>query len=173
MQRVGYDMYVKLLNEAVGEIEGKPAERAVNTTVEAEADAFVTEDYIDKDNRMTLYQRLAGISGKEEAEKLADELREIYGEPPQEVKNLLEIALIKRFASDAGFDRVRVDKKGAELDFADKKYLSNPKLFEAMEKEKQFCRLDASKRLSVLFVFDGGNAAANLRRLKNFLQALS
>ena len=66
-----------------------------------------------------------------------------------------------------------MDKKGAELDFADKKYLSNPKLFEAMEKEKQFCRLDASKRLSVLFVFDGGNAAANLRRLKNFLQALS
>lgn len=96
MQKVGYDMYVKLLNEAVGEIEGRPVEKTLNTTVEADADAYVPDDYIDKDNRMTLYQRLAELTGKEEADRLADELREIYGEPPQEVKNLLEIALIKR-----------------------------------------------------------------------------
>lgn len=128
MQKVGYDMYVKLLNEAVGEIEGRPVQKTLNTTVEADADAYVPDDYIDKDNRMTLYQRLAELTGKEEADRLADELREIYGEPPQEVKNLLEIALIKRLASKAGFERVRVDKKGAELDFADKKYLDNPAL---------------------------------------------
>lgn len=120
MQKVGYDMYVKLLNEAVGEIEGRPVQKTLNTTVEADADAYVPDDYIDKDNRMTLYQRLAELTGKEEADRLADELREIYGEPPQEVKNLLEIALIKRLASKAGFERVRVDKKGAELDLPTK-----------------------------------------------------
>ena len=92
---------------------------------------------------MTLYQRLAELTGKEEADRLADELREIYGEPPQEVKNLLEIALIKRLASKAGFERVRVDKKGAELDFADKKYLDNPALFAEMERRKNTCRLEA------------------------------
>ena len=122
---------------------------------------------------MTLYQRLAELTGKEEADRLADELREIYGEPPQEVKNLLEIALIKRLASKAGFERVRVDKKGAELDFADKKYLDNPALFAEMERRKNTCRLDASKKLSVQIGFDGKNASANLHSLENFLLALS
>ena len=173
MQKVGYDMYVKLLNEAVGEIEGRPVQKTLNTTVEADADAYVPDDYIDKDNRMTLYQRLAELTGKEEADRLADELREIYGEPPQEVKNLLEIALIKRLASKAGFERVRVDKKGAELDFADKKYLDNPALFAEMERRKNTCRLDASKKLSVQIGFDGKNASANLHSLENFLLALS
>ncbi len=173
MQKVGYDMYVKLLNEAVGEIEGRPVQKTLNTTVEADADAYVPDDYIDKDNRMTLYQRLAELTGKEEADRLADELREIYGEPPQEVKNLLEIALIKRLASKAGFERVRVDKKGAELDFADKKYLDNPALFAEMEHRKNTCRLDASKKLSVQIGFDGKNASANLHSLENFLLALS
>ena len=91
----------------------------------------------------------------------------------REVKNLLEIALIKRLASKAGFERVRVDKKGAELDFADKKYLDNPALFAEMERRKNTCRLDASKKLSVQIGFDGKNASANLHSLENFLLALS
>ena len=156
MQKVGYDMYVKLLNEAVGEIEGRPVEKTLNTTVEADADAYVPDDYIDKDNRMTLYQRLAELTGKGGGGQACGRAEgEIYGEPPQEVKNLLEIALIKRLASKAGFERVRVDKKGAELDFADKKYLDNPALFAEMERRKTRAGWTQKKKLSVQIGFDG------------------
>ena len=55
----------------------------------------------------------------------------------------------------------------------DKKYLDNPALFAEMERRKNTCRLDASKKLSVQIGFDGKNASANLHSLENFLLALS
>ena len=172
------DLLLHLISKHKVRIEDVPIMDLINQYLDymkklKEENLEVASEFLEMAARLVYIKTVSLLPVHEEADRLADELREIYGEPPQEVKNLLEIALIKRLASKAGFERVRVDKKGAELDFADKKYLDNPALFAEMERRKNTCRLDASKKLSVQIGFDGKNASANLHSLENFLLALS
>ncbi len=99
MVSVGYDMYLKLLEEAVLEERG---EKIVprDCTVELTVSAFIPETYIKtNEERMDIYRRIAFIRDKTDSEDVIDELCDRYGEPTKEVMNLIDIALLRRRAS--------------------------------------------------------------------------
>lgn len=100
MEAVGYDLYCKLLNDAVKELKGDaPAEEEFDTTIDLEADAYIPETYIRNEmQKLDMYKRVAMIQSEEELSELQDELIDRFGDVPQSVIRLLEIALLKSYA---------------------------------------------------------------------------
>ena len=107
MMSVGYDMYLKLLDEAVLEERGeKPKEP--DCTADLNVTANVDPDYVSRgEERMDLYRRMAAIRAQEDADDLLDEIIDRYGDPPKGVLNLIDIALLRAQARKAGIKDIR------------------------------------------------------------------
>ena len=102
MMSVGYDMYLKLLDEAVLEEKGEKP-KAPDCTADLNVTANVDKDYVSRgEERMDLYRRMAAIRSQEDADDLLDEIVDRYGEPPKGVLNLVEIALLRANARKVG-----------------------------------------------------------------------
>ena len=97
MQAVGYDLYCKMLNEAVREEKGTAApEDSFETMVDMELDAYIPDTYIrNESQKLDIYKRIAGIESAEECEDMQDELLDRFGDLPKPVRNLLAVADLK------------------------------------------------------------------------------
>lgn len=115
MMSVGYDMYLKLLDEAVLEERGE-APKTPDCTADLNVTANVDKDYVSRgEERMDLYRRMAAIRSQEDADDLLDEIVDRYGEPPKGVLNLIDIALLRAKARVVGIKDIR--QKGGDVLF--------------------------------------------------------
>ena len=116
---VGFDLYSKLLGEAVREIKGElPVER-VDPVISAEAEALLPDDYVPEVNqRLALYKRLAEIEGADEVDAMRAELADRFGPPPDAVETLLDVVRIKIAARPLGVERVEARGGRAVFTFA-------------------------------------------------------
>ena len=102
MESVGYDMYLKLLSEAVNEENGAPMEDDIPCTVDLNVSAHIPENYIESlSARLGIYKRIANIRSDEDAEDVIDELCDRFGDPPQSVIGLIDIAILRNKAANA------------------------------------------------------------------------
>ncbi|MBR2889432.1 MAG: transcription-repair coupling factor [Oscillospiraceae bacterium] len=107
MMSVGYDMYLKLLDEAVLEERGE-APREIECTADLNVTANVDKDYVSRgEERMDLYRRMAAIRNQADADDLLDEIIDRYGDPPKGVLNLIEIALLRANARTVGIKDIK------------------------------------------------------------------
>ena len=107
MMSVGYDMYLKLLDEAVLEERGE-APKQPDCTADLNVTANVDKDYVSRgEERMDLYRRMAAIRTQEDADDLLDEIIDRYGDPPKGVLNLIDIALLRAQARNVGIQDIR------------------------------------------------------------------
>ena len=97
MQAVGYDLYCKMLNEAVKKQKGTALpEEEFETMVDMELDAYIPDTYIrNESQKLDIYKRIAGIESAEECEDMQDELLDRFGDLPRPVQNLLKVADLK------------------------------------------------------------------------------
>ena len=96
MQAVGYDLYCKMLNEAVKNIKGIATIEDFNTTIDLDVDAYIPPSYIVNEiQKLDIYKRIAGIENDRECDDMKEELLDRFGEIPKSVDNLLRIALIR------------------------------------------------------------------------------
>ena len=115
MMSVGYDMYLKLLDEAVLEEKGE-APRVPECTADLNVTANIAQDYVERgEERMDLYRRMAAIRSDEDADDLLDEIVDRYGEPPKGVLNLVAIALLRAKAKECAITDIR--QKAGEVWF--------------------------------------------------------
>lgn len=100
MEAVGYDLYCKMLNEAVREQKGEQAlQESFETAVDIDLDAFIPDSYIrNESQKLDIYKRIAGLETLEECEDMQDELLDRFGDMPRPVGNLLEVARLKVLA---------------------------------------------------------------------------
>ena len=107
MMSVGYDMYLKLLDEAVLEEKGE-APKLPDCTADLNVTANVDREYVSRgEERMDLYRRMAAIRTQEDADDLLDEIIDRYGDPPKGVLNLIGIALLRAQAQKVGIQDIR------------------------------------------------------------------
>lgn len=100
---VGYDMYLKLLEEAVLEERGEPAPKRAECSADLSVSANIPESYVPaSEQRMDLYRRIALIRTETDADDVLDELIDRFGEPPSEVTALVGVALLRGEAGRAG-----------------------------------------------------------------------
>ena len=115
MMSVGYDMYLKLLDEAVLEEQGQ-APKAPDCTADLNVTANVDKDYVSRgEERMDLYRRMAAVRTQEDADDLLDEIVDRYGEPPKGVLNLIDIALLRAKAREVGIKDIK--QKAGDVHF--------------------------------------------------------
>ncbi len=119
---VGYDMYLRLLEEAVQEARGEIAARPTECTADLSVAASIPEEYVPSpEQRMDLYRRIARIRGPEDADDLTDEMIDRYGDPPRPVNNLVSVALLRAKAAEQGI--TEISQKEGNLNF----YFSAPR----------------------------------------------
>ncbi len=99
MEAVGYDLYCKMLNEAVKHLKGEMDEEAYTTTIDLNLDAYIPDTYIANEyQKLDIYKRIAAIETEEEKEDMVEELIDRFGDIPKKVEMLLEVASLKAFA---------------------------------------------------------------------------
>ena len=99
MNAVGYDLYCKMLSEAVKEAKGIHTMEDFETTIDLNMDAFIPDTYISNEfQKLDIYKRIAGIESQQEYDDMLEELIDRFGEPPKAVLNLLAIARLKALA---------------------------------------------------------------------------
>ena len=116
MEAVGYDLYCKMLNEAVKHLKGELEEEPYTTTVDLNVDAFIPASYIPNEyQKLDIYKRIASIENEEEMDDMLEELIDRFGDVPRKVQQLLHIALLKALAHQAYV--VSVEQKGDVIKF--------------------------------------------------------
>ncbi len=107
LDAVGYDMYIKLLNEAVLEEKGEKIPSKVECKLDLKVDAYIPESYISSSSvRMEMYKRIALILCEEDADDIQDELLDRFGEYPPQIGNLIKVARLKALAQSCGIERI-------------------------------------------------------------------
>lgn len=112
MDAVGYDLYCKMLNEAVLLLKGEKTEQdSFETLIDVKMDAYIPSKYITNEiQKLNIYKRIALIENQEEYEEMQDELIDRFGDIPSPVMNLLKVALLKSFAHNIGITEISGDK---------------------------------------------------------------
>jgi transcription-repair coupling factor (superfamily II helicase) len=108
MNSVGFDLYCKLLAEAVQELQGKKVEAAApSTSIDLPLDAYLPDEYIgDRALKVNFYQRLANLSTREQVEAMVAEMNDRFGAPPPPVQNLLAMVCLKVEAASLGIEAI-------------------------------------------------------------------
>ncbi len=116
MESVGYDLYLKLLGEAISEEKGEPVKPAGECLVDIQVAAHIPEDYIaDMSQRIDVYKKIACVYTQEDYMDTLDELIDRFGEPPAAVTGLLDVALVRKGAARLGIREI--SQRGANFLF--------------------------------------------------------
>lgn len=138
MEAVGYDLYCKMLSEAVREAKGEEIQEDFETSVDLTINAFIPASYIPEEGqKLELYKRIAGIENQEEAEDMLDELLDRFGEPPLSVRSLMDVAVVKAAAHRAWITEIRQTGEEIRISFFERARL-NPAVFPALMAEEQY-----------------------------------
>ncbi|MCX7903712.1 MAG: helicase-related protein, partial [Caloramator sp.] len=122
---VGYDMYCKLLDEAVRELKGDIKEEDIETQIELKINAFIPSEYIEDEKlKIEVYKKIASIDDNEGKMDMMDELIDRFGDVPKNVENLIEIAYIKALAKKLKIINIKQIDKDVLLYFENADVLS-------------------------------------------------
>lgn len=120
MEAVGYDLYCKMLNDAILEQKGENKGEDFETSIEIPIDAYIPSSYVKNEmTKLELYKRISGVWNREDYEDMLDELVDRFGEPPQPVLNLLTIAMIKAKAHEAYITSITYKNDQVRIEMAD------------------------------------------------------
>ncbi|HXG54294.1 MAG TPA: transcription-repair coupling factor [Vicinamibacterales bacterium] len=124
IEAIGFDMYMKLLEQTIKEMKGEELDDDVRANVNLRVDLRIDETYIpDMNQRLTVYRRMAAVRTDDELGRIVDEVRDRYGPPPESILNLAEYAAIRLMA-----DRIRLESIDREAQMVVLKFRQDAKL---------------------------------------------
>ena len=117
MEAVGFDMYTGMLNEEVAKLKGIEIPKYFETEIDLDIDAFLPDGYINRESqKLEFYKRIAAITGQDDMDDIAKELKDRFGDIPEPAQNLLKIALIKSRAHENDIVKVKGTRRGTDMD---------------------------------------------------------
>ncbi len=164
MDKIGYELYSKLLRE---ELSGK---EEVVPELDIRVTAFIPDSYIDSNiARMDAYKEIAEINSLTAEKEFKKDIEEAYGSLPEEAENLINIAVVKMLAAKLKVRLIVIRKGENRLEFSDFNVFADKKLQSAMDEFKEVVTISMSSAPSIEFISDGMNNADMLVRVKEFL----
>lgn len=157
MESVGYDMYCKLLDEAVRELKGESLhEDEAEVSIDLNVSAYIDDSYISAENqKIEMYKKIASIQDEQDALDVQDELIDRFGDLPVSVSNLIRIATIKTLAKGCGFVSIQEKGEMVTLQYADSAHVKLEILGKLMEKYKRKLMFTASSTPYITFKTNG------------------
>ncbi|MBQ3084565.1 MAG: DEAD/DEAH box helicase, partial [Clostridia bacterium] len=132
MNVVGYDMYMRILKEAVSEEQGKAAPADNDCAIDISVSAFIPKDYVPSEKtRIDLYKKIAAIASQDDYDDMIDELCDRFSDPPESILNLMKIALMRACAKACGILDIK-QKQDSVLFFTEE---ADPKTLSALVHE--------------------------------------
>jgi transcription-repair coupling factor (superfamily II helicase) len=117
---VGFEMYCRLVDEAVREVKGQPLEERPEPRITTDLDAFLPDDYVeDAEEKVAFYKRLADARETAEVDTLEEELADRYGRLAEPAANLFELRRLRIRGGEGGFSYISLRNKEIELEMAD------------------------------------------------------
>ena len=142
MNAVGYDLYCKMLNEAVKEVKGIHTMEDFETSVDLNVDAYIPDSYISNEfQKLDIYKRIAGIETQQDYDDMLEELLDRFGEPGKAVLNLLAIAKLKAIAHQGYVTEIKQTGKTVRFTLYEKARLNTegfPALMQKYRRGLQF-----------------------------------
>ena len=142
MNAVGYDLYCKMLNEAVKEAKGIHTMEDFETSVDLNVDAYIPDSYISNEfQKLDIYKRIAGIETQQDYDDMLEELLDRFGEPGKAVLNLLAIAKLKAIAHQGYVTEIKQTGKTVQFTLYEKARLNTegfPALMQKYRRGLQF-----------------------------------
>ncbi len=164
MEAVGYDLYCKMLNEAVKTLKGESTPKDFETTVDMKINAYIPSSYIKNEMlKLDVYKRIAGIENEEEYNDMQDELIDRFGEMPESVENLLLIAYIKAQAHNADIVEINANKGEIRLKMYAQATIDTAKIPELISSYGRKLKFIAGAVPQFVYIFDKKEAVNNAR----------
>lgn len=156
MNAVGYDLYCKMLSEAVKEAKGIHTMEDFETSVDLNIDAFIPDTYISNEfQKLDIYKRIAGIENQNDYDDMLEELLDRFGEPPKAVLNLLAIAKMKAMAHQAYVTEIKQTGKEIRITLYEKAKINPAGIPALMDKYRRRLQFKTDKEPKFLFLPQG------------------
>ena len=174
MEAVGYDMYCRLLDEAVRELKGEPPKKEeAEITIDISISAYIDDSYIGVEGKkIEMYKKIASIRDKQDVMDIEDELTDRYGDIPESVNNLISIAYIKALAYSLGISAVSEKNDSVVFQMANVKSINFQAIGKAAEKYKRQLLFNAGSTPYLVYKLLLGQRARLLDNIKIVLQDL-
>ena len=148
MQKIGYEMYCKLVRQAVS---GQSDEMPIDVSAELRIEGYIDQSYVSNQvQKLALYKRIADIDSKTARDEFIEELTDRYGTPPLQVVNLVDIAYLRSLAARAGVDRIRQKDDTVVCYFTLGKSVDLAKISSALSQFPKRAAISASGALALI-----------------------
>ena len=164
MEAVGYDLYCKMLSEAVKEAKGiEDISDKFDTTVDIVTDAYIPAGYIANEfQKLDIYKRIAGIETEEEKDEMLEELIDRFGEPPKSVLSLLRVARLKALAHAVYITEIKQTGSLIKLTMFERARINPEKIPELIARYKSSLKFNMAE--NPYFTFDLKNGSVAKKR---------
>ena len=169
IEKVGYELYSKILKETVEEIKNGGVKKENNVLIKIDVDAYVPEDYVGDGDKIRVYKRISEVTSVKERDELIAALSDVYGPVSAPLKNLIDIALLKSLADEYDVEKIVATKKGAAFVFRDANVFKEQNLLSAVAKLTEDVVLTATVPPQLLFNTNGLTVEQVVEKMINFL----
>ena len=151
VEAVGYDMYVRLLSDAIKRLSGeKTEERDFLTSVDLPVDAYIPETYVKNEFvKLDLYKRISRLNDREESDDILEEVRDRFGEPPKEFMRLIDVACVKAKAHRAYITDIKYINGDLKVYIADGAPVNMDRLGKLLKRRKGSLKIFTEKQSGV------------------------
>jgi len=135
MAAIGYDLYVKLLEETMRQLKGDHVERPEDTIIEVNIDAYISKNYIEnQSHKIEIYKKIASIRDIDDMYRVEEEIKERFGNIPSNTQNLLLISYIKSIARSLKITAITQNGKSIRIQFKDDSMIDAEKVSSILHK---------------------------------------
>jgi len=169
IEKVGYDMYCKLLQESVNEIQGIP-NKDITCQIETQINAYLDNDYVVEENsRIKVLRDILDINTLDDVQTLLERLKSSFGEVPQTLINLINVGFAKNLAENIGIEHILINNSTCEITFATTEFVKNEKIMDAIFADGSKTTLLNSLKPKVRFDYKG---VSNVDKLNALIEVL-
>ena len=166
---VGYELYCRLLEEAVMALRGEKVEETMETRINLPVEAYLPDNYVpDSRQKVSIYKKIAGLKDREALNELREELKDRYGAIPEPAEMLLEVANIKQLSQHLGITTIVAGKEQVKVTFDERKPRINVKKFVEIVHQNKNLQLEPPAQLKIRM--PGVTGASMLTELQQALR---
>ena len=170
---VGFDLYCRLLDEAVRELKGEQVEPGVEPDIKIGVTAYIPDDYVpDTDQKMEFYQRLADARRIVELMAIKEEMEDRFGRLPWQASSLMHIMEIKVMARQLGLAGAQLEKSRFRIFFPEEKEISPADISRLVEKSTAELEFSVGERLTVETFIPATDEQERLEKARNIVREL-
>ncbi|KAB3531872.1 transcription-repair coupling factor [Alkaliphilus serpentinus] len=174
MAAIGYDLYVKLLEETVGSLKGETVEHFEETTIDLSVNAYISEKYIiNQSQKIEIYKKIASIRNKQDLYSIEEEIEDRFGDIPASVRNLLSISYIKALAKTLRITSINQKAGEITITFKDGSMLMPENISEALFNYSRTLRFHGSKEPYFVYKITTTDQNKVLSDLRDIIEKIS